>query len=200
MTGFLALLVLPFVWAVVNWSSLATDFLWSSRNVNDVNVGMARWVDDNLPACATIGVVDGAGAVRFFGNRYVVELTGSNTHTAIGPPARMFPIAEEHDVDYLVGFRNVYFDSWPQGQEVFALETDAGSVLGARELVVYGARWDLALTLADKSVPYTVDLSGFRLLDSLDVGDQVSEEAHIYSFTEAGPTVERTFNIAQVEG
>lgn len=60
-------------------------------------------------------------------------------------------------------------------------------------MVVYRAVWDREVTYADRSIPQSVDVSAFRLLDSFDVGNQISEEAHIYSLTRPGATVERAF-------
>jgi len=48
------------------------------RNINEVQVAMGRWLDENLPAEARVAATD-AGAVRYFGNRPVVDLMGLNT-------------------------------------------------------------------------------------------------------------------------
>lgn len=125
--GFLVLLIVPFVWTVFSWPSLPSEYSWNNRNVNEVNVAMSRWVDQNLPQEAVVGVAD-SGAIRFFGNRAVVDLLGLNTHTTIGKP--IFETAREHGVGYLIVFRNVYFDSWPWGEETFSLKTERNTILG----------------------------------------------------------------------
>jgi hypothetical protein len=52
--------------------------LWSdSRSINIMNVQPGKWIDQHVPGHATVGVND-AGAIRYFGNRYVVDLKGLN--------------------------------------------------------------------------------------------------------------------------
>ena len=194
---FVLLAVLPYAQIGGNLISLTGEYSWNSRNVNEVNVAAAHWINQNLPPDAVIGTLEG-GAVRFFGDRQVVDLSGTNTHTAIGQP--VFSAAEEHKVDYLVAFRNVYFDSWPLEEEVFSFSTERNTILEGSELVIYRINWELQINLADKTVPQTLDVSDLILIDHLDVGDQAQEEAHFYSLSQPGALVERVFHIAREQG
>lgn len=194
---FLLMVALPYSRFPERWVKLASEYSWNSRNIHEVNVAAARWIDQHLPPSAVIGTLD-AGAIRFFGNRRVVDLTGANTHSAIGQP--LFDAAEEQRIDYLVAFRNVYFDSWPWGEEVASFTTQKNTVLAGPELVVYHANWDLPVHFSDKSVPHTINTTGLRLLDSLDVGNQAQEESHFYALTRPGSVVDRAFNIANTGG
>ena len=194
---FVLLAIMPYVRIPRDLVVLGQDYSWNSRNLNEVSVAAASWIDQNLPADSTIGVVNG-GALRFFGNRRVVDLSGVNTHTAIGKP--ILEAAEAEGVDFLVAFRNIYFDSWPLGQEVFSWSTNRNTILDGAELVVYQADWDRPVQFADKGVPQTVDVSQLRLLDSLDVGHQTQEEAHFYALSQPSTVVERIFHIAKEEG
>jgi hypothetical protein len=54
-------------------SHLATD----SRAISIINVQMGKWLHDNTPPDAVIGVND-AGAIRYFGGRKTIDLIGLN--------------------------------------------------------------------------------------------------------------------------
>ncbi len=176
---------------------MSRQYSWNNRNLQEVNVAAAHWMAGNLPEAAVVGVLDG-GAIRFFGNQSVIDLSGINTHTAIGKP--VFEAAQEHNIDYLVAFRNIYFDSWPLGDEVAAFSTPQNTILPGPELVVYQVNWDRAVILADKTLPHTLDVSDLVLIDFLDVGDQAQEEAHFYALDQPSTLVERVFHIAREEG
>jgi hypothetical protein len=66
--------------------------------------------------------------------------------------------------------------------------------------VLYRAHWDRPVSFADKSIPYTIDTSGLRLLDSLDVGVPGQEESRFYSLAQPGGLVERIFHVTQDAG
>lgn len=52
------------------------DFLGhTTKNINDMQVTIGFWVNENVPANASLGVTD-AGAIRFFGNRTIFDLAG----------------------------------------------------------------------------------------------------------------------------
>jgi hypothetical protein len=52
--------------------------LWSdSRAIHIINVAPGEWIDRTLPQNATVGVND-AGAIRYFGKRYTIDLKGLN--------------------------------------------------------------------------------------------------------------------------
>ena len=147
--AFLALLIMPYAQFPSRWISLISEYSWNSRNVDQLNGAAARWIDQSLPPDAVIGTVE-SGAIRFFGGRQVVDLSGVNTHTAIGKPISQ--VAEEHHIGYLVALRNIYFDSWPSGEEVISFHVAGDDGLGQRELVVYRANWDLEIKFANKPV------------------------------------------------
>ena len=195
---FLLLAAMPYVMMPGRWVGLTNQYSRESRNVHQTGVAAAGWMDQNLPADTVIGTADAAGTIRFFGAHRVVDLTGINTRTAIGRP--LFQAAEAHGVDYLVAFRNIYLDSWPLGEEVAAFATQQNAATAGAELVVYRTDWDRPINLADKALPHTIDTSGLRLLDSLDVGVPAQEEAHFYSLSQPGSLVERIFHVAQYGG
>ena len=66
-----------------------------SRAIHLLNVAAGEWIRDHTPADAKVGVND-AGAIRFFGGRWTVDLIGLND------AARAFHTeAAANDIDWL---------------------------------------------------------------------------------------------------
>lgn len=194
---FVAAIVLPFVALPGDWSRLSDDYSWNSKNVHDIDVGMAKWIDENLPIDARIGVGD-AGAIRFFGNRFTYDLVGLNTADAIGRPPLEF--AEERKIDYLFVFRSIYFDSWHLGQPVHTIEVDRNTILGGSQMRAYQADYVTDVVYAQVEVPLDDDLLNrdVAVIDIVDAGNggaipAYSEAAHAYKLVGAGAVVERSF-------
>ena len=198
---FVAAVILPFVSLPSDWQRLSDDYSWNSKNIDDIDVGMARCIDENLPPDATIGVGD-AGAMRFFGNRYTYDLVGLNTSAAIGRPPLEF--AEENKIDYLFVFQSIYFDSWHFANVVHSIEVDRNTILGGSEMRVYAAHFTTKFTFADSIVPLDDDLlePDIEVIDIIDPGNGAaippySESAHTYKLEGVGAVVERSFRNAE---
>jgi len=54
-------------------------FAWNCQNIEELNVAMAVWLRDNVPAGEAIAVND-AGASRYFGEHTIVDFVGLNHH------------------------------------------------------------------------------------------------------------------------
>ncbi|MEE8046162.1 MAG: hypothetical protein V3T49_04915 [Dehalococcoidia bacterium] len=194
---FVAAVILPFVALPSDWQRLSDDYSWNSKNVHDVDVGMAKWIDQNLPADARIGVGD-AGAMRFFGNRFTYDLVGLNSSEAIGRPYLNF--AEEKKIDYLFVFRDIYVESWQFATAVHTIEVDRNTILGGSQMRAYQADYDTAIVFVDSTLPVDDDLlkRDVAVIDVLDVGNgaalaEYSEAAHAYKLEGGGSVVERQF-------
>ncbi len=194
---FVATVILPFIALPGNWQRLSDDYSWNSKNVDDVSVGMALWIDENVPADARIGVVD-AGASRFFGNRYTYDLVGLNTSSAIGRPPIEY--AEENKLDYLFVFRSIYFDSWPLADPVHTIEVDRNTILAGSQMRAYAADYNTVVEFANPTAPLDNDLlrREISVIDIIDTGNGAaipaySESAHAYKLEGAGAVVERSF-------
>jgi hypothetical protein len=61
------------------WRSSTELYAWNCQNIEELNVAMANWLRDNVPAHETIAVND-AGAARYFGPHRVLDLMGLNHH------------------------------------------------------------------------------------------------------------------------
>ncbi|MCZ6538978.1 MAG: hypothetical protein O6922_04030 [Chloroflexi bacterium] len=200
---FVAAVILPFIALPGDWQRLSEDYSWNSKNVHDVDVGMAKWIDENLPVDARIGVGD-AGAMRFFGNRFTYDLVGLNTSEAIGRPPLEF--AEEKKIDFLFVFRSIYFDSWQFGEAIFTIEVDRNTILGGSELRAYAADYETEIQFVDPTNPLDEDLfkRDVAVIDIIDAGNGAaipaySESAHAYRLEGAGAVVERSFRTVELE-
>jgi len=54
-------------------------FSWNCQNIEELNVAMAVWLRDNVPAGESI-VVNDAGASRYFGEHPILDIVGLNHH------------------------------------------------------------------------------------------------------------------------
>lgn len=198
---FVAAVILPFVALPSDWQRLSSDYSWNSKNVHDIDVGMALWIDENLPEDARIGVGD-AGAMRFFGNRFTYDLVGLNTASAIGRPPLEY--AEEKKLDYLFVFRSIYFDSWHFADPVHTIEVDRNTILGGSQMRAYAADYESEVIYADSTRPIDNDLLNreVSVIDIVDPGNgsaipAYSEAAHAYKLEGGGSVVERSFRTIQ---
>jgi hypothetical protein len=183
---FVAAVILPFVALPGDWQRLSDDYSWNSKNVHDVDVGMALWIEENLPADARIGVGD-AGAMRFFGNRYTYDLVGLNSSEAIGRPYLEF--AESKKIDYLFVFRDIYVESWQFAEPVHTIQVDRNTILGGAQMRAYEADYDTAIIFAESTISLDDDL----LKRDVGVIAKYSEAAHAYKLEDGGAVVERQF-------
>lgn len=194
---FVAAVILPFVALPGDWQRLSDDYSWNSKNVHDIDVGMALWIDDNLPADARIGVGD-AGAMRFFGNRFTYDLVGLNTSDAIGRPYLDF--AEERKIDYLFVFRDIYVESWQFAEPIHTIQVDRNTILGGSQMRAYEADYETEIIYVDSILPVNEELfkRDISVIDIIDAGNgdavaKYSEAAHAYKLNGAGGVVDRQF-------
>jgi hypothetical protein len=54
-------------------------FAWNCQNIEELDVAMAFWLRDNVPAGETVAVND-AGAARYFGGHRIFDIVGLNHH------------------------------------------------------------------------------------------------------------------------
>ncbi len=177
-----AIAIAPLAALPTRWDAVSTEYSWTSRNTNDVQAAMGRWLNENTPEDAIIGSVP-AGAVSFFAERQVLDLSGKNTHDAQGTPPLTYGL--DQNVDYLVAFRGPFFDSIP-GREVANDERVAfGNPFPSNIMRAYdpeGATQAIELPRESFLVFEPGDLT---LIDSIDTGNglaapDTSEVTHDY--------------------
>jgi hypothetical protein len=114
--------------------SLAGEYSWNCRNIEEVSVAMGHWVAENVSPVARVGVTD-AGAVRFFGGHTTIDFLGLNNHEAIGRPLEELILEARPEV--VVLFRSPEIDSWPFLTELYHLQAERNTILGGADLVAY---------------------------------------------------------------
>lgn len=161
-----------------------TDLATSARAIDHQQITLGYWAKENLPESATIGVND-TGAIAYVSERKTFDVVGLTTegearYWAHGAGARF-----EHYEKLQAEKRPSHFIVYPEwmacrpvlGEELHRATVTDQSILGGQTMVAYEARWDL---LGSGALPKTVDLSGLRLVDELDVADLESEAEHGY--------------------
>ncbi len=160
---------------------------YNCQNILHQQVAVGRWIDQNLPPDAVVGMND-AGAIAYYGRRSTVDLVGLTSpgyarvyrsglgclfeHLRRRPPARIptyFAVYPE------------WFPYWPEsgifGPEAFRAHLSVNTICGGTDMVVYPASWiDTAPTdrpgVADGLSP------GLALVDSLDHAWLADERRH----------------------
>lgn len=157
-----------------------------SAEIREQQISVGLWVRSNLPPESKVAVND-AGAIRYYGDRAIVDLVGLVTN-GFAEPSRsgsgsiyeaLEGMAPEQRPDYFV----IYPD-WFEGLEnsgILGEEIQSFTLLretritGGREVMVYKADWGLA---DSGNLPRLLPFDGIR--DSLDVADLESERSHDY--------------------
>ncbi|MCH8064192.1 MAG: hypothetical protein IH861_17020, partial [Chloroflexi bacterium] len=183
-----ALALVPLLGLPLKWLQQLPEYSISVRNIAEVSVPIATWIDENLPPDANVGVFS-PGALGYFADRPLVDLTGVNYHETIGTSP--FEAASRLQVDYTVAFDNVYVRSWPNGKELASIETESNAILESPRLVVYENDW--APVSEPRHQVRNISLDRLRLIDSLDVGDPSDEIDHDWEMNPLHRVVERKF-------
>jgi len=173
------LLGLPLAGAPFVWSQLTLEYSRNVRNVAEVSIPMAKWIDEEVPPAAEVATLS-PGALRYFSEHDLTDLTGVNEAEAVNQS--VFEYIADSGAEYVVAFDNLYLRSWPGHLEVASVGTNANTILDGSRLVVY--RVGPSPQEADKHQLQSFVPSGLTLIDTLDVGDVVDESAHVW---EAGP-------------
>ncbi|RMF92944.1 MAG: hypothetical protein D6736_02605 [Nitrospinota bacterium] len=98
---------------VHSFSERRLHFATDARAIHLINVRTGQWINQHTPETARVGVND-AGAIRYFGRRWTLDLIGlNNADIAFGrKTARQ--LIEEDSIDWLA-----IFPSWFQGSSIW---------------------------------------------------------------------------------
>jgi hypothetical protein len=173
-----SLLSLP-VWAATTGGN--------SLQIKEQQVSVAYWLRENLPPGASVGVND-AGAMRYYGGHYTVDLIGLTTNGLALPTRNGVGSLYEKLEKMPEGKRPDYFAIYPTwfpgfdasgvlDQEIarFSIsdKPEVAGIVGGSEVVVYRADWSLAQS------GETFQGEG-SVKDTLDIADLGSETEHDY--------------------
>ncbi|HET9951050.1 MAG TPA: hypothetical protein VFS09_04575 [Candidatus Eisenbacteria bacterium] len=157
------------------------------ENILHQQVAVGRWIDENLPSDAVVGMND-AGAIAYYGHRSTVDLVGLTSagyarvyrsglgclfeHLRRQPPGRIptyFAVYPE------------WFPYWPAsgifGPESFRAHLGFNTICGGADMVVYPATWIDAARI-DRPFTISPESRGLALVDSLDLGSLEDERRH----------------------
>ena len=181
----LAVLLLPGVWRYER--TLGRN----ASNIYDQQVATGRWIDAHLPREAVVALND-AGAIAYYGQRRVVDLVGLVTNGSAAPnragPGSLYEWLERLPADE----RPTHFAIFPAwypyvirtsliGRKLAQFTLGQNTISGADLKSVYEADW--AHTGASEELwirRSLLELWGFQVADTLDVGDLGSEATHGY--------------------
>lgn len=135
--------------------SLALLFHWSRiyaenvDNVNQMDVRMGRWIENNLPLNATVAASD-VGAIAFFSERSILDTDGLVTPEVIpyvkelGREQGVFQYLVKKKPDFVVAFHDEFqFLSNHKDlfEPLFSLRIMKNTILGGERMVVYKTHW-----------------------------------------------------------
>jgi len=133
-------------------------FVTNVRNINELDVEMAKWVKANTPPDARLMVCD-VGAISYFSNRHCTDTVGLVTpellpylelHAVAGEPFAETPLArflEDTRPDYLIIFPDWYprvvtaLDKLPLAQRVKEFHIEDNLTCGGDAMVAYRFEW-----------------------------------------------------------
>jgi hypothetical protein len=194
-----ALILIPSIFTTVTF---ARNYRDNVSVVHDQQVPMARWVSDNLPEDARIGVHD-VGLMRYFGDRALYDVVGLTTPGPAeawrqGPGAIYETMAHSE-------YRPDYFAIYPDVQglrylvnagvfgdvlQEFPVDLPPHNVAAATNYqAVYRADWSNTYDQEQLQQAITLDtVTGMQLVDQLDVANLDSESDHDYEWWFDGTT------------
>ncbi len=133
----LATLALPPGQWIHRWRESRTTYAQGCQNIDDMQVALGRWVAEHTAADAVIAVHD-AGAIRYIGGRYTIDVLGLNTTDL---PAEDVAVVRAM-ADYLITF-----PSWTPNlvepfadHEILRVVLENNEVCADDTMVVYDVR------------------------------------------------------------
>ena len=182
-----ALAVFALVFSVFSLPMWATTAGGASSHIREQQVAVGKWIKENLPSGARVGIND-AGAMRYYGGHPTVDLVGLTTN-GLALPYRngmgsLYEALESMPEDKRPDYFSVY-PGWVGGLQasgVIGEEVErftmssrpkVSGIVGGDTVVVHKANWDLAGSGESFAGEGEVK-------DSLDVADTESEEDHDY--------------------
>jgi hypothetical protein len=148
-----------------------------------------------------IGAVP-AGAIRYHSNRLVLDLSGAHTFDALNTAPLEYGL--EQEVDYLVAFREPFFDSIPDRVVAHESSASINTSLASNIMRAYGPPGSVDDFIASPHRMFQFDPVGLELIDALDVGNptallDVSESAHDYGVEGERFTNSQTMRVSNNE-
>ncbi|UCG33489.1 MAG: hypothetical protein JSU68_02425, partial [Phycisphaerales bacterium] len=138
------------LWMAREYPDQVTDYVTSVKNINEMQVALGHWVNDNTPPEAVIATND-IGAIAFYGNRPIVDTIG-----LIDPEVvrrKNAPDATDQMVDYLRqrgATHALLFPTWHPDlildehfRPVHRVVLDDNVICGDSRMLVMALDWEL---------------------------------------------------------
>jgi hypothetical protein len=180
----------------VSWSM--DDLSKSAAAIDQQQVALGRWANENLPQDAIIGVND-TGAIAYFSRRRTFDIVGLTTqgearYWLAGAGSRFEHyerMVNETPDRFPTHF--IVYSNWMSCEPVLGKRLHEASVydqtiLGGVTMIAYEARRDL---LGSGARPITEPVRG-SISDELDVADLISEDEHGYRIEHGGKETSNT--------
>jgi hypothetical protein len=178
----------------------ATAYGKNCKDIYFQQITLGKWVDKNLPLNAIIAIND-IGALKYYGNRRIIDLCGLCTNKLSEAYANgsgsIYEFIENLPKDSYPDYFIIY-PNWFAFEGISLLKEEiheqrllsvsiAGSGLPMK---VYKADFSLAHSGDLPKLPQIVkELKGYRLVDKVDIADISSEKAHNYRFWLGEPSL-----------
>lgn len=133
MVLFLSLL-LPFGAYRQRWADLRYEFAMSCANIDQMQVFLGKWIDENTPKDTVVATFD-AGAIKYFGNRYTIDILSLNTHDM--PPQNPFVIKNEVNVLVTYPAHSKSLVEPYVGNEILRIKLEKNIACAADTMVIY---------------------------------------------------------------
>jgi hypothetical protein len=181
----LGVLLFPGVWRYERTLGL------NASNIHDQQVATGRWIDAHLPPEAVVGLND-AGAIAYYGKRRVVDLVGLVTNGSATPNRAGSGSLYEWLERLPVEDRPTHFAIFPawypylirtnlMGRKLAQFTLGQNTISGGDLKAVYEANWSYNGVSEELWIRRDLlELWGFQVVDTLDVGDLGSEATHGY--------------------
>jgi hypothetical protein len=183
----------------------------NADNIHDQQMRVAAWIEETTAPGTRIALND-AGAIAYFGERPVVDLVGLVDHGWATPGRQgagaLFERLESLPVTERPTLMAIYAKWYPYlvathfaGEVLFKADLPDNTICGDRLKQVYRIDWSLAGsgTLPVQRLELIRDF-GMTIVDSVDVADLASEQAHDYTWTPTYRDRLREFPTAHPEG
>jgi hypothetical protein len=185
-----ALLVPVGAWAPNLWRAdgeIALYYAHNCENILHQQVRVGRWIDQNLPGSAIVGLND-AGAIAYYGDRSTIDMIGLTTAGFARVYRSGLGCLFEHIRRLPPGRLPTYFAIYPDwfpywgesgilGPEAFRAHLGFNTIAGGTDMVVYPASW-IDVRTTDRPALAPTSLAGLRLTDSIDLAWLEDEARH----------------------
>lgn len=144
-------LLLKFIVGAILFYSTASTFLWANtfgwniRNINNVQIKLGKWIENNLPQDAIVAVND-IGAIKYYSQNEIIDLIGLVSPEVLEVTGGYHKAKQEElweyvlsqDTDYLIAYP-CWFPQMSQEdelKEIYTVVPDKYTIIDC-EMVVY---------------------------------------------------------------